>query len=366
MTETLALRLLSETMGWDDSQARAETAWVRLMSDFKYDGYREYLAGSRFIENLVTWLRQFPQADRSAAYAYVRTSIVFISAPEMQQLVSRFYPEQIEPNLLQEVAADLGVPAYLAWADERTEEALTRALRRTLFFGLSDGARMDTFRRANERRITNDQVAVAADIHPDKWDDMLGKLRETEGADARFDRIYLIDDFVGSGTTLLRWNAKKGKWAGRMVRFWESHKPTFATHLSPGWKLYVHHYITSYRATSAIRTIDAEARTKRPGDWFDEPQFSFGLILPQNLPLDKDRDAAMWNLTERFYDSRLETDATAEGGNHVRRGFGQGGLPLVLEHNTPNNSVALLWADTPGGDVEHRMRPLFRRAQRHW
>ena len=39
--------------------------------------------------------------------------------------------------------------------------------------------------------------------------------------------------------------------------------------------------------------------------------------------------------------------------------------PLVLEHNTPNNSVALLWAETAGGDTALAMRPLFRQRRRH-
>ena len=42
------------------------------------------------------------------------------------------------------------------------------------------------------------------------------------------------------------------------------------------------------------------------------------------------------------------------------------GLPLVLDHNTPNNSVALLWAQS--GDnvgVNHTMKPLFARRKRH-
>src|SRR5947199_10188160 len=29
----------------------------------------------------------------------------------------------------------------------------------------------------------------------------------------------------------------------------------------------------------------------------------------------------------------------------LRYGFAGGGLPLVLSHNTPNNSIGLLWAD---------------------
>ena len=95
---------------------------------------------------------------------------------------------------------------------------------------------------------------------------------------------------------------------------------------------------------------------------------TFGWVLPETLPLDRERDAAFWELTELYYDPAIQTKATAVGGEHVKRGFGDCGLPLVLEHNTPNNSVALLWAESPspGSQERHAMRPLFRRAQRHW
>ena len=40
-------------------------------------------------------------------------------------------------------------------------------------------------------------------------------------------------------------------------------------------------------------------------------------------------------------------------------------LPVVLEHNTPNNSIPLLWAETAGADGAHAMEPLFFRRDRH-
>ena len=66
-----------------------------------------------------------------------------------------------------------------------------------------------------------------------------------------------------------------------------------------------------------------------------------------------------------YYDKSIENDHTREGGTDAKLGFGQCALPLILEHNTPNNAVSLLWADTEGKDEQHAMRPLFRRRQRH-
>ena len=40
-------------------------------------------------------------------------------------------------------------------------------------------------------------------------------------------------------------------------------------------------------------------------------------------------------------------------------------LPLVLSHNTPNNSVSLLWADTTAEPQSMGRRALFPRYERH-
>jgi hypothetical protein len=45
------------------------------MASFKYDGYRDYLAGARFPETLADWLMQFRSEDRTAAYAFVKSTL---------------------------------------------------------------------------------------------------------------------------------------------------------------------------------------------------------------------------------------------------------------------------------------------------
>ena len=59
-------------MSWSDERARDEFRWLRLMARLKYDGYRDFQAGMRFIESLATWLRQFAPHERETAYAFVR------------------------------------------------------------------------------------------------------------------------------------------------------------------------------------------------------------------------------------------------------------------------------------------------------
>jgi hypothetical protein len=46
-------------------------------------------------------------------------------------------------------------------------------------------------------------------------------------------------------------------------------------------------------------------------------------------------------------------------------GYRDSRLPLVLSHNTPNNSIALLWADTSERRDGKSRHALFTRYERH-
>jgi hypothetical protein len=63
----------------DNEVATREYAWLRLMSSMKYDGYSDFRAGVRFLESLVSWLRHFDEADRKAAYEFVKTRLVYLN-----------------------------------------------------------------------------------------------------------------------------------------------------------------------------------------------------------------------------------------------------------------------------------------------
>jgi hypothetical protein len=67
------------------------------------------------------------------------------------------------------------------------------------------------------------------------------------------------------------------------------------------------------------------------------------------------------DLSCKYYDPLL--DDRHKGS--VPLGFESGELPLILHHNTPNNSVCLLWGDTVGRDQALPLRALFPRYERH-
>ena len=64
---------------------------------------------------------------------------------------------------------------------------------------------------------------------------------------------------------------------------------------------------------------------------------------------------------ERYYDKSIMDRHLAKGGNDAKHGYAGCSLPLVLAHNTPNNSIYLLWADKPGLET----KALFPRVSRH-
>jgi len=367
MNEGYALRHLGKLMGWDFGVDNSETTWLRMMSDAKYDGYRDFWAGSRFAESLLNWIQQFDGADRQAAYDLIRKRLAFISFPEMQHLVNRTLPVFARQIMVARAAAKCQIPPYLVWGKPEARGVCEDMLARTLFIGLSDGARIDGFRRANAGVIANDQVALGYEMSKEKWEDLHQSLRDRTGQpDAVFEILFLIDDFTGSGKTLLRKEADG--WHGKLKKLADSFDPE-RRRFSPEFVIAVHHYIGTEKAKRGI--IDLLQRAKSPDgpqQWFpSSPVPSFDLLIGEGSVITRGSHPEIDRLVDRYYDPKIVTKSLNVGGTDCRFGFADCGLSLVLEHNTPNNSLCLLWAESPSGGPEppHRMRPLFRRRQRH-
>jgi hypothetical protein len=372
----MGLSLIAEVMGWPDDQAAAtqEYAWLRMMSSVKYDGYSFFRAGIRFVETLATWLKQFDRADRAAAYEFVKHRLVYFSLPEIQCLVENLIPEVVTPNLREVVAADLGVRPYEVWKDARGALAFSRRLRKVLFVGLSDGSRIDLLRRSNFSRISTEQVVPMMNVDIEKWRDLNDNLVKHEGMqpDEKFEDVYLVDDFTASGTTFIR--QVDGNWKGKLKKFNDlvldaREKLDKEFPICEGYSLHIHHYISSHQARQNL--IDKLATAAR--DWgeksFGTYSITEGMILPESLPLSQPGDAVTHSLCNKYYDhalfKRLEKHCREAGMTTMKLGYANCALPVVLEHNTPNNSIPLLWAETPGGNDVHSMQPLFFRRDRH-
>lgn len=192
---------------------------------------------------------------------------------------------------------------------------------------------------------------------------------EPGGAKPKFTHVYLVDDLTASGTTLIRYNAEKKLWKGKLKKFREAIgaardalQDDFP--LDAGFTLCVHHYIATQAALDSVKALCAQAAAELNAEWFPRIEFSCGLLLGPSATLAS--GDPFETIARRYYDDELENRHSAESGvKEMHFGYKAGRLTVVLEHNTPNNSISLLWAETSGDNGKHAMRPLFRRQTRH-
>lgn len=227
MQRDLAETLLARIMDWDDATKATERARLELFAAYKYDQYQQFAPGRRFLESLALWLRQFEKGvERNLAYQFVRNRLVFISNEEMNSLVDLAFPTIVRPFLLRAAAKTTELSAFRirAIADSESYRCIQR---QTLVLGLSDGARMDRFRRVNAESISHEQVFHAYDVSDKKADDMAAKLRrdlrrilnrEPTPEEARFRNVVLLDDFSASGLSYIRKDEESGEWAGKIPK----------------------------------------------------------------------------------------------------------------------------------------------------
>ncbi len=377
MNQDLALKVMGKIMQWNDDEARKEFRWLKFMARLKYDGYRDFQAGMRFMESLATWLQQFDKDERKDAYKFVKERMVYVGLGEVRHLVEQFYPNTIRQRIVLTVVEDMGISPYTFQTNPAATVQIEQLSRQTLVLGLSDGARMDIVRHANAGHLSNEQLVLAPQIDTEKWKDLLKNLREDLGdPKALFKIIYLVDDFAGTGTSFLRYKNDEKKWSGKLSRFRTSlfnaiSDPEVGEIVAPDWQLCAHHYMAT--AAAKVKMEDSELAARKDMKdprWPARVHLSFATVFDDKLPITAGTDDAFIALTNKYYDPEIETKHTQVGGiQHLGLGYGGCALPIVLEHNTPNNSAALLWAETTGstnGGVDvPAMRPLFRRRQRH-
>ena len=369
MQRDLAENLLARIMAWDDATKARERARLQLFAAYKYDQYQQFAPGRRFLESLALWLRQFnPGEERNVAYAFVRDRLVFISNDEMNSLVDLAFPTIVRPLLLRDAAHAIGVSSFRRKAIAASESY--RCLQRqTLVLGLSDGARTDRFRRVNTRSMSHEQVFHAYDVSDKKAGEMAAKLRQDLGKilkreptldEARFRYVVLLDDFTASGLSYIRKNQKSNEWEGKI--------PKIVEHLSRGdglgqciacdnVRVLVVLYIGSKQAMDQI-----EESLHRISFAKGTVELKVVFELGHGTRLDPESEVPLFRLLEdnRYFDKQADDEHACVGETSMRLGFAGGRLPLVLGHNTPNNSIYVLWAEDG-----HKILGLFPRVSRH-
>ncbi|AFY61887.1 hypothetical protein [Synechococcus sp. PCC 6312] len=374
MKDELAERLLASVMGWAAEDVAQERPLLQAMAAYKYDEYGQFSPGMRFVESLALWLQQFSDDDRKLAYGFVKQKLIFCSRKEMEHLVSMAYPDIIRPILLDYTAKKLGIPnRYISKIAASKEFKILQ--RRCLFLGLSDGAHTDLFRRSNPE-LSHEQIWQAYEISPDKAEDMLKDLskdleeklkRKPTRDESCFQMVFLLDDFSASGLSYLRKEDKSEKFKGKIAKFYgqlnmrESDESDHTKYFLYRNNLYIYLvlYMATQQAYSHLNEISNAFFVDKPIQW--------GLKVVQQLsdqvPLNDIKDSSFLALIDKdsYYDSNVENKHTQVGGNTVKRGFADCSLPLVLSHNTPNNSIFLLWSDPE----MYKVRGLFPRVSRH-
>ena len=195
--------MLRTVVKGSDEELQNTFDFLRVMSDYKYNSYEIYQPGRLFLENLYLWLSQFTDSEKEIALSLVTRNLVFVSEREFHQLTHTVYNDVVRKRQMAVAAGELGYREYMVSRITRSE-SFRFVQRATLYVGLSDGARIDYFRRQNPT-IGNEQVLSYYLNDREKLD----STRERLGTDlatptARFRMLVLINDFCGSGRTLLR------------------------------------------------------------------------------------------------------------------------------------------------------------------
>lgn len=360
MRSELAEELLNQLMGWDQAEFQEHVRRLEALATYKFDEYGNFRPGVKFFESLAAWLDQFQDtAQRATALDFVLNRLIFISDAEMTHLIELVYADHMEPVLREQVATRLGRSPF-AVSSIVNDPAFTTLRRRCLILGASDGARLDRLRRSAPF-LSHEQFLQSTEPPPSLITPMAAKLADALAAlkieaPASFEHIFLVDDFAGSGETLLRSDGETGGHKGKLTKLAKAIEQLAKEKLVTE---NVGVTIILYVATSAAKDHLREmmgASTQCAG-W----NVRIVQEIPSSVRVDT-QDAAFAELCQAYYDEIFTDDHKG----HAALGYAGGALPVVLSHNTPNNSVCLLWADsTSENDSSKKRRALFPRYERH-
>ena len=354
VAENLLRTVLEEPTDDDFSN---QLSILRSLARYKYDDYEQYAPGRQFIAYLARWLQQFADLDeRRTALRFVEERLIYFSDAEMRHLVNLMARDRVPTALRQQLAKRLAVRPYRV-AQIQAGRGFKRTKRASLFLGMSDGARIDQFRR-NDRQLSNEQIAMTYELTRQRADKMVEELRaEVDDNEAAFEYIFLMDDFAGSGSTILR-RTPAGSVDGKLPRFIEETLPNLKVKTVP--KIFIALYLATEQAVSHL-TTSLTYYPSPPWQPSNAPEVITGMTMEDHARLSHGRpgpefqmDRLFDPLLHRYYDETLND----EHKGRVVHGYSNCGLPLILPHNTPNNSVYLLWAG-------QETRALFPRFERH-
>ena len=377
MNSNLANQLLASIMKWDAQTLASERAALEFMGSMKYDAYDRYMPGMRFMSSLVQWLNDIEEEDRDEAYKFIKEKLVFISSTQMNYLMDLLCDSKIRPILLDMATTETGMPSYKR-SSNVVHNRFEIEKRSALVVGLSDGAHTDILRRS--AGFSNEQVLT--NYYPDgkKLKDMLDELRKDDKLKSieipYFRRIFLIDDFTASGKSFIRYDESNGKYHGKLKKIIDElctrgydEKGQKIEHLSyllnPEQKIQIDilFCIATERAKTSIKD-NLDDYLKSVG-WQDKVEFNIHIVqlLEDKLSNDikSDNDLVKIIKKDKYFVEECVISKSYKVGKNDSPwlGFDECALPVVLAHNTPNNSLPIIWQDA------ERFHGLFPRISRH-
>lgn len=366
MRDSLAKKLLAQVTDWNSNELTKERLDLQLLSEYKYDEYQQFFPGMRFIESLSLWLNQFDSNKNQKNFAYdlIKKHLIFISTAEQHHLIRMAYPDFVKPFLINHFASESGIPNFLI-KKITTNQEFKILLRECLFLGLSDGAKTDLFRRFSG--LDHEQVYPTYLITEEKSEELLEELNEkvsiNKDGPEKFKIVFLIDDFSASGISYIR-EESPGEFHGKIQKFLKQlekkeGKSNFVRNLfdMENLKVCIILYIATKKAKEKIKKeLDSFAKSK---------QIDFKVIVIQEIDdsvtLTNEKLGELVPILKEKFDRKILTKHYRKGKiDNPYLGFDECGLPLVLSHNCPNNSLPIIWHETE----DKKYRALFPRLQR--
>lgn len=363
MRDQNAEQLLAKVMDWrEEASVRNTVPKLQLLADFKYDHYKRFSPGKRFVESLALWLKQFDEPDKTNALEFVLQRLIFISDSEFSHLVQTAYPDLILQERMQLVGEELRIQSHKVGAIAESRRFIELGLK-SLYLGLSDGARTDELRRASYGEISNEQIWQAYELGAEKIKDMRSELKKSldresfNVSEPKFNLIWLIDDFSGSGNTYIRPGDDGQGFKGKIKKVYEElHRGEL---IDPShYEVFLLLYVATRQAIDHIEYWSERFASERG---YKPLTLKVLFIIERDLSVNDDPLLSTILKNDRYNDDRASDKHFRVGGTEdPRRGFADCGLPLVLSHNAPNNSVYIMW-----GPETFSFFGLFPRVSRH-
>lgn len=325
------------------SVSKQEVAQLTFFSRRKYDRYDHFSKGETFESRLLNWLKiNFEKEEMQTAFEIVR-ELEFVSDHELKDLAVRTFLKA-EITIGSEFVVDTGGTwnTHLDVRNNRIEEEL----KRSLFVSLKDDIAGDYLRRYafSRHNFQKDNFVEYYKLHSTALDEL-----------PDFERVFLLDQLCGSGTTAIRFT--DDKWKGELPRF----KKMWGDRIVDKTIYYCPYILSSVAQKRLSERILSYKLIENDMNLKVTPTTIIPIsscLSTENEPYEIDETKPVSRLCAKYKD-KVKIDHHVREGGDPTYGYGRAGLTLIFQSNSPNNSIPLLW------NSDNDWYPLFPRIKHH-